>query len=209
MLINAQLFQIEEVETAIRAINSVAEMKRCLFSKVDINWVLDIGSFSSPQNILLRQEITAKGVSGPTSLDICRPIDFAKKARTMLPAASGHRLNPLGTYGFSFPGHVVIRDIEKMLDSILYNNGIDKKEDGSDATDNAMKIYRIKGVLHAADDSSHLYLFQGVHEIFEITESSIVAGSADDTTGGLNKVIVIGKNLDMLIVEERFIDCMK
>jgi hypothetical protein len=188
-------------------------MTRCTFSKVDINWVLDIGSFASPQNILLRETVTKDAIAALSSAgDLCKPINTVKQAR---PAPTGHRISPLGTCGFSFPGHVVIRDVEKMLDSILYNNGIAEVKTIEGAThaaaaaDNtAMKIYRIKGVLHAAEEDSHLYLFQGVHDIFELNESTIVPGSAEDTTDGMNKVIVIGKNLDMLMIEESFIDCM-
>lgn len=103
--------------------------------------------------------------------------------------------------------------MEKTLDSILYNNGIESTthKDG-EATPaigpHAMKIFRIKGVLHTVDDPEHLHLFQGVHDIFDLNASSIKTGSTDDTTGGLNKVIVIGKNLDMLLIEEKFIDCI-
>ena len=195
-------------------------MTRCTFSKVDINWVLDIGSFTSPQNILLREAMSKDTETTDLSLPvdgICRPISVIKK--DPVAPLSGHRLNPLGTCGFSFPGHVVIRDVEKMLDSILYNNGIDKNaiispDHASAATaativeNTTMKIYRIKGVLHAAEEGAHLYLFQGVNDIFEINMSTIIPGSIDDTTDGMNKVIVIGKNLDMLMIEERFIDCM-
>lgn len=186
-------------------------MTRCTFSTVDINWVLDIGSFAHHQNILLKTVVLGpSAVAAVTSLDICKPIPVMKLG--VGSGVSGHRANPLGTCGFSFPGHVVLRDVEKMLDTLLYGNGTKVTSHTGDtvvqASSNEMKIYRIKGVLHVADDPSVLYLFQGVHDIFELSTSDIAVGSTNDTTDGLNKVIVIGKNLDMLMIEEKFIDCI-
>ena len=185
-------------------------MTRCTFSKVDVNWVLDIGSFASPQNILLKSAVKGAGAeTAPLDSALCKPVPVTKGGHGVM----GHRANPLGTSGFTFPGHVVLRDVEKMLDSLLYNNGTTSATHADGATaahvnSMEMKIYRIKGVIHVADDPELLYLFQGVHDIFELNASTAAVGSADDTTGGMNKVIVIGKNLDMLLIEEKFIDCL-
>ena len=197
----------------LRDINSIASMTRCSFTKVDINWVLDIGSFTSPHTMLLKSTATGdRTCADLSSAALCKPVPATKNTKLAIPTA-GHRANPLGTCGFSFPGQVVLRQVEKTLDSILYNNGIEsvthKDGEASSAIDpGAMKIFRIKGVLHTVDDPEHLHLFQGVHDIFDLHASSIRTKSSDDTTGGMNKVIVIGKNLDMLLIEEKFIDCI-
>lgn len=176
----------------------------CSFSRVDVNWVLDIKSLTSPQHMLLKSAVI--GAASDPSSELCQPVGTFKRSTV------GHRISPLGTIGFSFPGHVVLRHIEKMLDSLLYNNGIGvaTHEVGASTTDDnlLMKIYRIKGVLHVVNDPLYLYLFQGVHDIFELDVSTTAVGSDEDTTGGLNKVIVIGKNLDILRIEENFINCI-
>lgn len=139
----------------------------------------------------------------------CQPVDESKKK-----VSAGHRSSELGTYGFSFRGHLVLKDVEKVLDTLLYNNGktfvaSSATEDAKDASRSpSMKIYRIKGVIHLRDDENNLYLFQGVHDIFDITRSSITIGSSTDTTDGLNKIIVIGKGLDIDTIQEQFVNCI-
>ena len=73
----------------------------------------------------------------------------------------------------------------------------------------AMKIYRMKGVLHAADSASGcLYIMQAVHDIFDVQPSTHVVGSAQDTTEGANKFIVIGRHLDATLLDEGLRKCV-
>lgn len=70
------------------------------------------------------------------------------------------------------------------------------------------RIFRMKGVFHIHNEE-YLYLMQAVHDVFDIQPSSFKCRSNDDTTGGLNSVILIGKNLDPVYVETEIKKCLK
>lgn len=68
-------------------------------------------------------------------------------------------------------------------------------------------IFRVKGVLHVRDEE-YLQVLQGVFDIFEVKSSTFLVGSKGDKSGGLNRVIVIGRNLDKDEIEQGFISCI-
>ena len=68
-------------------------------------------------------------------------------------------------------------------------------------------IFRVKGVLHVKDEG-HLQVLQGVFDIFEVKSSSFLCGSKGDKSGGLNRIIVIGRNLNKDEIEQGFISCI-
>jgi len=47
-----------------------------------------------------------------------------------------------------------------------------------------------------------------VHEIFDLQESSYDVGSAGDVTDGNNLIVIIGKNLDYDLIEEKIMSCI-
>lgn len=77
-----------------------------------------------------------------------------------------------------------------------------------------MKIYRIKGVIHVEydhhsdSDNRLLYIVQAVHEVFDVQPSSVTIGSIDDSTNGMNKLVVIGRYLDANFLQNSFESCL-
>lgn len=71
-----------------------------------------------------------------------------------------------------------------------------------------MMIFRVKGVLHVKDEE-YLQVLQGVFDIFEVKSSSFLYGSNGDKSGGSNRIIVIGRNIDQDEVEQGFISCLE
>ena len=65
----------------------------------------------------------------------------------------------------------------------------------------------MKGVLHVRG-SDVLHVLQAVHDTFDISPSSFLRGSADDSTGGSNKIIAIGRNIDAARLAEGFARCI-
>lgn len=76
---------------------------------------------------------------------------------------------------------------------------------GQDSDD--MMIFRIKGVLHVSGED-YLQILQGVFDVFEVKPSSFLAGSKEDLSKGLNRVVVIGRNIDREKIEEGFLSCL-
>lgn len=190
----------------MRGINGLAELQRCTFSRVDVQWVLDLKRYSLEEDTPAAATMAAlKSNSGSliASSTTCGPAN-----------AISHTTVPLSTISFSFGGNLSFKETRNMMDSLLYNNGTsaDVEVFSSDPSSkrksgDKMSIFRIKAALHI-ENEENLFILQGVHDIFDLKATSIRIGSALDTTGGLNKVIVIGRSLDAYAIEEKFIDCI-
>ena len=110
---------------------------------------------------------------------------------------------------------------EKEMDEIFVFSSAPRKPTGQDATvstemkekvnhtvdTDKMMIFRVKGVLHVKDEE-YLQVLQGVFDIFEVKSSTFVRGSEGDKSGELNRIIVIGRNLDKNEIEQGFISCL-
>jgi G3E family GTPase len=81
------------------------------------------------------------------------------------------------------------------------------KSNHSNINDNDMKIFRIKGILHV-NSQEYVQLLQAVFDIFEIKSSSFLIGSNEDMSLGLNRIVVIGRNIDKDEIEEGFLSCL-
>jgi G3E family GTPase len=70
-----------------------------------------------------------------------------------------------------------------------------------------MKIFRMKGVLHV-ENREYLQVLQAVFDIFEVISSSFLIGSEGDLSTDLNRVVVIGRNIDSDEIEKGFLSCL-
>ena len=70
-----------------------------------------------------------------------------------------------------------------------------------------MRIFRLKGILQVQGES-HLQVLQAVFDVFEVRASSYEKGDDGDATKGLNRVVVIGRNLDKAQIEQGFLKCV-
>lgn len=70
-----------------------------------------------------------------------------------------------------------------------------------------MKIFRMKGIVHI-HQCSNLYILQAVHEIFDLQESSYSTGGTGDATDGRNPIVIIGKNLDCDLIDDKLMSCI-
>jgi G3E family GTPase len=205
--------QLNEIETALKSINSSAQYLRTSFSNVDPVWVLDINSYSlNDLNPLL-----VKLPPPPThhcSDDACASCG----TENLMTPAPVHSASVLTTYGFSFPGLMDLHALMTLLDKLLYSfddEGNGSQQHGSSSTDSKNdpsprsygRIFRMKGVFHIQDEE-YLHLMQAVHDVFDIQPSSFRCRGEDDKTSGLNSVILIGKNLDQDFIEREVKKCI-
>ncbi|CAN6225962.1 unnamed protein product [Urochloa humidicola] len=66
----------------------------------------------------------------------------------------------------------------------------------------SMDIYRCKGILHI-HDSDQVHTLQAVREVYEV----VPARKWSETESRMNKIVVIGRNLDINVLQDSFSGC--
>lgn len=94
----------------------MAEIQRTEFSRVDLSWVLDIDGYYS-KNLLGSEFPRIFGVDDRSNA-FCMPCDQASNPPV------GHSADILTTEGFRFPGCFNIDALNRVLDELLYQNGV-------------------------------------------------------------------------------------
>lgn len=237
------------------AINNHAEIKRTTFSNVDVNWVLDLGSYDVS---------STKGLRGLdiafTSSPFCSPCgdNVLTNAASIPPPPTKHIASSLHTVSIVFSGRVILHKLNLLLDTLLYSfddsskeskHSITKSDDESrgrsskslddeskeelyhkqtshkdlDSTmdidigsaENLVsserkgrrmcKIFRMKGIL-MIENHSKLHILQAVHDVFDIQPSQIDCAD-DEKMLGMNRIIVIGENINLEELESRIVNC--
>ena len=127
-------------------------------------------------------------------------LDKSEIAEEKLKEASGRGNNDGNIMVYSSAPQII--STENISDSQLSSGS------GSHSMDtDEMKIFRMKGVLHVKDEI-YLQILQGVFDIFEVKPSSFLRCSDGDKSAGLNRIVVIGRNIDRDIIEEGFLSCI-
>ncbi len=152
-------------------LNGLAEKKVTSFSRVDLEFVLSIGSYCSDSSYVIK----------------CLPCDshFLKQGGNFSPNISSS--NEVNSLSIKFPGRLDLKILKVILDDILYGNGIQDHRGPS--------IFRMKGLLHVVG-SNQLHILQSVHSVFDIQSSACNIGSQQDPTNGMNVIVVIGCSLN-------------
>jgi G3E family GTPase len=120
-----------------------------------------------------------------------------KTESTLLKGKHGKDYDEIFVFS-SAPKKPTVQDTEITAVKETVNHSVDSDK---------MMIFRVKGVLHVKDEE-YLQVLQGVFDIFEVKSSSFLYGSNGDKSGGLNRIIVIGRNIDQDEVEQGFISCL-
>ena len=198
-----------EVDTKVRSINSLAEIEHTKFSNINVDWVIDINSYSMKE---------------PINLDICVTCDQQLSNSNNVFAAMQSRQQPkhsaqvLSTHSVIFPGFVDLNKLQKLLDAILYGNegradeivvysSANRGQTTKLKNDTSQRIFRMKGILHIKDNPN-IHILQAVHDLFDIQPSTFIANSPQDTSNGVNKIILIGRNVNIDDVEEKILACL-
>lgn len=201
--------KLSEVDIKVRSINSLAEIQHTKFSNINVNWVIDINSYSMKE---------------PVNLDICltcspsnavNPNVFAAMESLQQPK---HSAQVLSTHSVIFPGFIDLSKLQKLLDAILYGNEgradeivVYSSANRGQVTklnkDSTQRIFRMKGILHIKDNGN-IHILQAVHDIFDIQPSTFLVNSPQDTSNGMNKIILIGRNVDIADVEDKILTCL-
>lgn len=217
---------MEQVKALVEGVNSFAQVQMSTYSKVNLDFVLNTGSYATDDETGFLQCLPC--TTGAASQSMTEKL----RALTVLsqqPASSSHMASEMKTQYLQVAGAFHLKRLEVLLDSLLYSEQtggaavhgeksepMEVDEGGAVASQNhgttisgaEMRIFRLKGIVHIAGGDK-LYVLQAVHNLFELQPSPYTVGSAEDTTCGLSSIVFIGKHLDMQHIESELVKCLQ
>ncbi|TVU38103.1 hypothetical protein EJB05_11457 [Eragrostis curvula] len=94
-------------------------------------------------------------------------------------------------------------DLDKVFNRQAYGSKVESwLEDLLWERKSSMDIYRCKGILHI-HNSDQVHTLQAVREVYEV----VPARQWSETESRMNKIVVIGRNLDISVLQESFSGC--
>ncbi|NXD17221.1 CBWD1 protein, partial [Nothocercus nigrocapillus] len=99
------------------------------------------------------------------------------------------------TVTFEVPGNIVEENLNLFIQNLLWEKNM------KDKTGSTMDVIRLKGLV-SLQGKSHQVIVQGVHELYDLEETSVVWKEDEKRT---NRLVLIGRNLDKEILKEAFI----
>jgi len=111
---------------------------------------------------------------------------YKTKIEKFRESSSSHLDNSISTVTFEFSGCVRESELAKLLDNLLWIN----------ETKNKQKIYRLKGIVNYIDKPDKSFQLQGVYDTYDAYEMN--------TKENVNRIILIGENLEKLKIIENF-----
>ncbi|KAF8054738.1 hypothetical protein N665_1318s0008 [Sinapis alba] len=186
--------ELDSVMQRIKTINSMANMKRTKYGKVDLDYVLGIGGFDLEriENSVNEEEKEAHDDHhhdhdhGHDCHDHHNEHDHEHEHQN----SHDHTHDPgVSSVSLVCEGDLDLEKANMWLGALLYQRSED--------------IYRMKGIL-SVQDMDERFVFQGVHEIFEGSPDRL--WGKDETR--TNKIVFIGKNLNRDELEMGFRACL-
>ena len=187
----------------IRSVNQLAPLRRCERCEVDLAWLLNVRAFDPTKarelDAALRPLFEADGRDkmGVAALAE-RPGGFASSTR--LDARRHDR--SVCTVAVQENSALDPGAVERWLAELLWDQGEPEPAFGASAP---TEFFRVKGVLSVFEDDRQ-WVVQGVHETFEVVESSHTwaAGAVRSS-----RLVAIGRNLDMEVLQTGLSSCVK
>uniref|UniRef100_A0A8D0GNH6 Uncharacterized protein n=1 Tax=Sphenodon punctatus TaxID=8508 RepID=A0A8D0GNH6_SPHPU len=99
------------------------------------------------------------------------------------------------TATFEVKGSATEENLNIFIQNLLWERNV------TDKTGNAMEVIRLKGLV-SIKDKTHQVIVQGVHELYDLEETTVSWKTDDERT---NRLVLIGKNLDKEILKQVFI----
>nr|XP_020661319.1 COBW domain-containing protein 1-like [Pogona vitticeps]XP_020661320.1 COBW domain-containing protein 1-like [Pogona vitticeps]XP_020661321.1 COBW domain-containing protein 1-like [Pogona vitticeps] len=99
------------------------------------------------------------------------------------------------TSTFEVLGSAMEEDLNVFVQNLLWEKNI------KDKRGNPMEVIRLKGLV-SIEDKPHQVIVQGVHELYDLEETTVRWKEDDERT---NRLVLIGRNLDKEILKDIFI----
>jgi G3E family GTPase len=194
--------EADDVEKTLREMNTLSEISRSsLDSKPFLDWILDIDGYSSTI-----EKLEKRGFFESLDAMLCSPCDIPPPSNQQ----QIHLASSLSTVAVKFLGKLQKSAFERYLDRLLYRSQTaesssqhDNGKDGTTGPAPSMEIYRIKGVVHLAEEHE-LFILQGVYETFELKSAAMIS---PDNEERWNRLVIIGRNIDRVSIEKACLAC--
>ena len=201
--------ELRAVREELASINAYAEVIETVQSRVDLNRVLGVSSFSVEQTLtvdpyFLEEEggAAAEACAEPGCDDASHGHGHghghahgekeAKKLKADAPPRKKrHDLSGVSSVGIEAEGELDFNGLNGFMMRLLQANARD--------------IYRSKGVLCFAGQGDAKFVFQGVHEQIHFGPSNATWGKDEPR---VNKMVFIGRKLDRDALEAGFRACL-
>ena len=214
--------ELQNVVDTIKSINAVAEVIKTTNSVIDLNRVLGVNSFSIEKTLEMDPDFlddeeahaeadavheaaaagddtttdTGHGHSHDGGKTECHDDHAHGPAKGMAiaskkPKKKRHDLSGVSSVGILCEGELDFGLVNTFMMNLLQEN--------------ALNIYRSKGVMKFKDQGNVKFVFQGVHEQINFGPSSVEWG-ADEKV--VNRMVFIGRNLNRKELEDGFRGCL-
>ena len=218
------------VKEVVQSINSYAQIATSTYSNVNLDFVLNTHSYTTTSDTTTSTTAFDFLQCIPCEPDLTVN-DNKRRLFTMLDSTASqgpHSISDMKTHYLRFKERFQLKKLEVLLDELLYggsngaettaNHGVVNKEAltsptptpkaSTAKTAKTMAIFRMKGIVHTTE-SNVLYVLQAVHNIFDLQPSVYQVGDEGDLTQGDSVLVIIGRNLDVEVLEAMFRKCLE
>uniref|UniRef100_A0A8C5KKS1 CobW C-terminal domain-containing protein n=1 Tax=Jaculus jaculus TaxID=51337 RepID=A0A8C5KKS1_JACJA len=109
--------------------------------------------------------------------------------------AAPHLDQSIVTITFEVPGNAKEENLNVFIQNLLWEKNVRNQDE------HCMEVIRLKGLVSLRDKPQQV-IVQGVHELYDLEETSV---SWKDDTERTNRLVLIGRNLDKDILKQLFI----
>uniref|UniRef100_G1QFZ5 CobW C-terminal domain-containing protein n=1 Tax=Myotis lucifugus TaxID=59463 RepID=G1QFZ5_MYOLU len=112
-----------------------------------------------------------------------------------LPTIQPHLDQSIITVTFEVPGNAKEESLNEFIQNLLWEKNVRNKDD------DCMEVIRLKGLVSIKDKPQQV-IVQGVYELYDLEETPVCWR---DDTERINRLVLIGRNLDKDILKQLFI----
>ena len=167
---------IQDTMHSIRSINATSCIYKTSYGKIALEQILDIHAYDTGR-LDFNEDNHGENRSG----------QFDKIQKNNDNNRNGHLDNTISTCTFQFEGLLDENDLDRVLETLLWSN---------DDLNSGTLVLRLKAVVNLSHDPGASYQVQAVYDIFDKYRLP--------DREALNKVIVIGHNLQASDIESKF-----
>ena len=165
---------IQDTLESIRSINATSKIYKTSYGKIGLEQILDLHAYDTGK-------VDFSGAADNYSGGQLDKIQNAKNS------SNSHLDNTISTCTFQFEGLLNEHDLDRVLETLLWSN---------DDPNSGTLVLRLKAVVNLSHDLGASYQVQAVYDIFDKYRLP--------DRESLNKVIVIGHNLNASDIESKF-----
>ncbi|XP_059780837.1 zinc-regulated GTPase metalloprotein activator 1A isoform X4 [Balaenoptera ricei] len=141
-----------------------------------------------------RSRVDLSSILDLHAFDSLSGISLQRKLQNV-PTTQPHLDQSIVTVTFEVPGNAKEESLNVYIQNLLWEKNVRNRDD------DCMEVIRLKGLVSLKDKPQQV-IVQGVHELYDLEETSV---SWEDDSKRTNRLVLIGRNLDKDILKQLFI----